>query len=111
VVLQLHRDLYRYAGETGGRWKSVDNEIMEVRPDGTKIIRFQPVSAFATPEAMAQLHVRFNELWWKGEVEKLVLVPTYSMIKFFVLDVLLGQVVAVSTDPAPERAYAPILLR
>ena len=33
------------------------------------------------------------------------------MIKFFVLDVLLGQVVAVSTDPAPERAYAPILLR
>src|SRR6266852_5016753 len=26
----------------------------------------------------------------------------YSMIKFFVLDVLLGQVVAVSTDPAPD---------
>lgn len=31
----------------------------------------------------------------------------YSMIKFFVLDVLLGQVVAVSTDPAPDRAFAP----
>ncbi len=31
----------------------------------------------------------------------------YSMIKFFVLDVLLGQVVAASTDPAPDRAFAP----
>jgi hypothetical protein len=31
----------------------------------------------------------------------------HSMIKFFVLDVLLGQVVAVSTDPAPDRAVAP----
>ena len=28
------------------------------------------------------------------------------MIKFFVLDVLLGQVVAVSTDPAPDNAFA-----
>src|SRR5262245_31230649 len=31
----------------------------------------------------------------------------YSMIKFFVLDVLLTRVVAVSTDPAPDSALAP----
>jgi hypothetical protein len=31
----------------------------------------------------------------------------YSMIKFFVLDVLLRQVVAVSSDPAPDSAFAP----
>ncbi len=30
-----------------------------------------------------------------------------SMIKFFVLDVLLTRVVAVSTDPAPDSALAP----
>jgi hypothetical protein len=30
-----------------------------------------------------------------------------SMIKFFVLDVLLRQVVAVSSDPAPDSAFAP----
>jgi len=79
VILQLHRDLYRYAGETGGRWKSVDNEITEVRPDGTKVIRFQPLSAFATSEAMEQLHGRFNEMWRKGEVEKLLLIPAYVL--------------------------------
>jgi Fic family protein len=37
VVLQLHRDLYRYLAAEGGHWKSVDNEIAETRPDGTKI--------------------------------------------------------------------------
>src|SRR6266705_1982378 len=31
----------------------------------------------------------------------------YSMIQFFVLDVLLSRVVAVSTDPAPDSAFAP----
>ena len=31
----------------------------------------------------------------------------YSMIKFFVLDVPLRRVVAVSIDPAPDSAFAP----
>jgi hypothetical protein len=31
----------------------------------------------------------------------------HSMIKFFVLDVLLKGVVAVSSDPAPDSAFAP----
>jgi len=25
----------------GGRWKTVDNEIAEARPDGTRVVRFQ----------------------------------------------------------------------
>lgn len=79
MVLQLHRDLYRYAGESGGRWKAVDNEITEVRPDGAKIIRFRPVSAFATPGAMEDLHAGFGELWRTGEVEKLLLIPAYVL--------------------------------
>ena len=33
--------------------------------------------------------------------------PFNSMVKFFVLGVLFGQVVAVSTDPAPDSAFAP----
>lgn len=79
TVLQLHRDLYRYAGESGGRWKATDNEITEVRPDGTKLIRFRPVSAFATPDVMEDLHAGFGELWRSGEVEKLMLIPAYVL--------------------------------
>jgi Fic family protein len=79
VVLQLHRDLYRYLAAEGGHWKTVDNEIAETRPDGTKITRFHPVAAFATPDSMEKLHIRFNALWRAEEVEKLVLIPAYVL--------------------------------
>jgi hypothetical protein len=57
---------------------------------------------------------QFNERLLDVFMENLALDPTwvknhscYSMIKFFVLDVLLGRVVAVSSDPAPDSAFAP----
>lgn len=62
VVLQLHRDLYQFLPGEGGHWKPVDNEITELGPDGVKIVRFQPVPAHATPEAMRRLHERFEVL-------------------------------------------------
>jgi hypothetical protein len=54
-VLQLHRDLYQFTVGEGGRWKSVDNVISETYPDGRKVVRFQPVPAYATPDAMQRL--------------------------------------------------------
>jgi Fic family protein len=82
VVLQLHRDLMKYAGVDGGRWKSAPNEISETLPDGTKRIRFTPVAPHLTAEAMRVLHARFNELEGAHEWDPLLLIP------FYVLDFL-----------------------
>lgn len=79
TVLQLHRDLYAYVPSEGGRWKATDNEIAEFRADGTKFVRFQPVPAFATPEAMEKLQERFEAAWQTDEVEKLLLIPAYLL--------------------------------
>jgi Fic family protein len=79
VVLQFHRDLYKYAAAEGGRWKMADNEISEVAPDGTKLVRFKPVPAFATPEAMETLHKGFQEAWQGDRFEKLLLIPAYVL--------------------------------
>jgi Fic family protein len=79
VILQLHRDLYQFAVNTGGRWKTVDNEISATDPDGTKVVRFQPTPAYATPAAMERLQERFNRLWESGEIEPLLLIPTYIL--------------------------------
>lgn len=79
VVLQLHRDLYQFAVVEGGRWKSVDNEISEIHPDGTVRVRFQPVPAYATPTAMESLHERFNSEWQLDEIEPLLLIPSYVL--------------------------------
>lgn len=77
LILQLHRDLFRFTEGEGGKWKMTDNDIREERPDGSIFVRFRPVSAFETPAAMEKLHEEFNALWQGEEVEKLMLIPAY----------------------------------
>ena len=41
IILQLHRDLYKYSGKSvGGSFKNSDNVIAEELPDGQQIVRF-----------------------------------------------------------------------
>lgn len=79
VVLQFHRDLYQFLPAEGGKWKPADNEITEIQPDGTKVVRFYPVPAHQTPDAMETLHRQFAELRQSGEIEPLLLIPTYVL--------------------------------
>jgi Fic family protein len=55
VIRQLHTMMYRYLPHPGGEWKSVDNEIVERGTDGAWSVRFRPVAAVATPQAMEDL--------------------------------------------------------
>jgi Fic family protein len=79
TILQLHRDLFQYTPSGGGNWKIGDNEISERLPDGTKFVRFAPVPAYMTPDAMLRLHERFEAMWRSGEVEPLLLIPSYVL--------------------------------
>ncbi|MEW6664979.1 MAG: Fic family protein [Thermodesulfobacteriota bacterium] len=79
VVLQFHRDLYQFIPGQGGKWKSVDNEITEIHPDGRRMIRFSPVPAYITPEAMDTLHKGFDEHWQSAEFEPLLLIAAYTL--------------------------------
>lgn len=79
VILQFHRHLYRFTDTDGGKWKSVDNEITQVGPDGARKIRFKPVPAFVTAEYMERLHEEFRERWKSGSIEKLLLIPAYVL--------------------------------
>ncbi len=45
VILQLHRDLYKFSAEPGGHWKQVDNEIADVRQTAPA----RPASAVSRP--------------------------------------------------------------
>ena len=56
MILQLHRDLYKFSNSAiGGNFKNSDNIIAEELPDGTKRVRFQPLPAWETSEAMDSL--------------------------------------------------------
>ena len=77
VVEQLHRDLYQFTGVRAGHWKTVDNSIEEVRPDGTRFVRFRTLSATETPAAMDELHERFDRAVRSGEYHPLLLAGSY----------------------------------
>jgi Fic family protein len=79
LVLQLHRDLFRYSPSPGGRWKAAPNDITERRADGTTRVRFHPVEPHLTPVAMGELHQGLNALWAEGGIDKLLLIPAYVL--------------------------------
>lgn len=79
LVLQMHRDLLKFTTEAGGRWKTTQNEIEEIGPDGTRAIRFTPVAPHLTEDAMRSLHERFNKATASHEFEPLVLIPAYVL--------------------------------
>ncbi len=79
VVLQLHRDLYKYLPARGGSYKNVNNVIEEILPDGSKYIRFKPVDAFYTPMYMETLCEEYRKAISKEEIEPLVLIGAFVL--------------------------------
>jgi len=76
IILQCHSMVYRYMPDDGGRWKMVDNEIVEKNPDGSvKRIRFRPVSAVLTSQAMDTLAKTYKEAINQHNKEPLVVIP------------------------------------
>ena len=83
IILQLHRDLYKFSGKSiGGSYKSSDNVIAEEQPNGTRIVRFEPVPAWETAEAIKNLCDEYELAISDAEMDPLVLIP------IFVLDFL-----------------------
>ncbi len=82
-ILQLHRDLYAFSGgNAGGSFKNADNVIAESGDDGKQKVRFMPVPAFQTADAMDDLCNEFNTALTSSEYDSLLL------IAMFVLDFL-----------------------
>lgn len=76
VILQCHSMVHRYMSEDAGHWKMVDNEIVEKNPDGSvRRIRFKPVSAVQTPQAMDGLVENYKEAINRHNKEPLVVIP------------------------------------
>ena len=80
MILQLHRDLYKFSNASiGGCFKNSDNVIAEELPDGTKHIRFQPVPAWQTPEAVDTLCSALQEASNDPELDPLLLLPMFIL--------------------------------
>lgn len=80
TILQLHRDLYKFRfGEEGGVFKSADNVIAERYPDGSERIRFEPLSAWETPEAVSNLCEQYQNATKEPGIDELLLIPIFIL--------------------------------
>lgn len=78
-ILQLHRDLYKFenVSSNGGKFKSTDNIIEEEDVNGNKFVRFRPLPAWETPEAIIELCDAYNEAINGSEADALLIVPMF----------------------------------
>lgn len=78
TILQLHRDLYAFShSSVGGNYKNSDNIIAETDNKGNKLVRFSPVPAFQTSEAMESLCENFSDAITEGLYDPLLLIPMF----------------------------------
>ena len=83
IILQLHIDLYKFEGmDIGGRYKTSDNIIEEQDSEGNKSVRFRPMPAWETPEAIEKLCQSYDEALNSENLDALIIIP------MFVLDFL-----------------------
>jgi len=82
TILRMHSLAQGGMSSDSGKWKSKDNEIIEIRPGGERTVRFIPTSARETPGAVERLCSEYQEA-----VEQKLL-PELLVIGSFVLDLL-----------------------
>ncbi|WYY26222.1 hypothetical protein AshY1_00660 [Candidatus Phytoplasma fraxini] len=69
--------LYQYTNKIGGKYKTVDNNITEIRSDGTQQIRFQPLACVLVSSKMDELCQTFNANFNNPKINQLILILNF----------------------------------
>jgi len=79
-ILQIHKNLYKYSAEPqGGKFKMIDNIIQETDEKGKKFVRFKPLEAFLTNDAMENLCAEYEKATKLYFVEPLIAIPVFIL--------------------------------
>lgn len=79
LVLHLHRLLFSFAAGRGGYFKTDDNLVVDRQPDGSRSVRFKPVSARDTPYVIEELIARAAAALEKGEHHPLIITAAFAL--------------------------------
>jgi len=82
LILRLHSMAQGGMIGDAGQWKSRDNEIVEILPDGNKVVRFKPLGAAETPHGVRDLCRNYRQ------ISQTPSVPTLLTVSTFVFDFL-----------------------
>lgn len=80
MILQLHRDLYKFSGMNfGGAYKTNNNIISERDAQGNETIRFQPVDAWEAAPSIEAACKAFDDALKNDEQDPLLLIPMFIL--------------------------------
>ena len=75
-ILLLHETMMSLSGDDlAGQYKQTDNVIVEIDGSGNRRIRFRPIPANETKEAMGQLELAYLEACSNAHINQLLLIP------------------------------------
>ncbi|KAF3362674.1 hypothetical protein PHSC3_000913 [Chlamydiales bacterium STE3] len=72
-IQQFRGEMYKFISVRAEKWKTSDDTIEELS------IRFPPVAAYLTSQAMENLHREFEQAVEKGRVDPLLLFASYIL--------------------------------
>ena len=76
TILRLHEIMMSYTGsEDAGQYKVNQNYIVEEDKQGNRKMRFKPLDAKETPEAMEQLILAYQDACNNSNINQLLLIP------------------------------------
>lgn len=76
TILRLHEIMMSYTGaEDAGKYKTNQNYIIEEDKQGNRKVRFKPLDAKQTPDAMEQLVLAYQEACNNSNINQLLLIP------------------------------------
>lgn len=79
LLLHLHRLLFSFAEGGGGSFKSDDNPVIDRLPDGSREVRFEPVSARETPFFTDELVGRTSDALLRGDHHPLIVTAAFVL--------------------------------
>jgi Fic family protein len=78
-ILRIHEIMLSYSPVSGGKYKETDNVIMEIDASGVRRVRFSPVPANETAEAMEQLTLAYMDARSNYNINQLLLIPCFIL--------------------------------
>ena len=72
TILRLHELAQGGFSGDAGKWKSKNNEIIELMPNGERRVRFVPVVPEQVPHTMEQLCLAYKDVWQQNRLPHLL---------------------------------------
>ena len=80
TILSFHRMLLAQTNpREAGKYKTSNNYIMEIGPDGSRRVRFKPISPANVSENMEQLILAYYDARQNSEISPLLLIPCFIL--------------------------------